>query len=54
MFGLIQSWTFRVSVRELRDRRAIDRINALLRRVSLCIVEDARSVGDGVSEMLIN
>lgn len=37
----------------MRDRRAVARINARLRNVSLGNLGDIRSVGDGISEMRI-
>ena len=54
MFELIQSWTFRQWMSGLRDRGAIDRINARLRRVLLGNLGDVRPVGEGVSEMRID
>lgn len=37
----------------MRDRRAVARINARLRNVSLGNLGDVKSVGDGISEMRI-
>jgi len=54
MIEVIQSSTFRRWIRGLRDRRAIARINARLRNVSLGNLGDARSVGEGISEMRIH
>jgi len=53
MFEIVQSATFRAWLDGLRDRRAIARINARLRRVSLGNIGDTKSVGDGVSELRI-
>ena len=53
MFEIIQSATFADWLDALRDRQAIARINARLRRVSLGNIGDAKSVGDGVSELRI-
>ena len=54
MLEVIQSSTFRRWVRGLRDRRAVARINARLRNVSLGNLGDVRSVGQGIHEMRIH
>ena len=54
MIEVIQSSTFRRWVRGLRDQRAVARINARLRNVSLGNLGDARSVGQGIYEMRIH
>ena len=54
MIEIIQSSTFRRWVRGLRDQRAVARINARLRNVSLGNLGDARSVGQGIYEMRIH
>ena len=54
MIEVIQSSTFRRWVRRLRDRRAIARINARVRNVSIRNMGDTTSVGDGIFEMRIN
>ena len=54
MIEVIQSSTFRRWVRGLRDRRAVARINARLRNVSLGNLGDVRSVGQGIHEMRIH
>lgn len=53
MFEIIKSETFDKWLTGLRDQRAIARINARLRRVSLGNLGDVAPVGDGVSEMRI-
>ena len=53
MLEIVESSTFKRWVRSLRDRRAVARINARLRNVSLGNLGDIRSVGDGISEMRI-
>jgi len=50
---IVESSTFKRWVRRLRDRRAVARINARLRNVSLGNLGDVRSVGGGISEMRI-
>ena len=54
MLEVIQSSTFRRWVRGLRDRRAVARINARLRNVSMGNLRDSRSVGEGIHEMRIH
>lgn len=51
---MVESATFKRWVSRLQDRRAIARINARLRNVSLGNFGDTKAVGDGVSEMLIH
>ncbi len=54
MVEILESGTFRRWIRRLRDRRAVARINARLRSVSLGRFGDTRPVGDGVFEMRIH
>ena len=54
MFEIVQSITFSRWFQGLRDRHASARIVARLRNVSLGNLGDARSVGDGVSEMRLH
>ena len=51
MFEIVQTAIFKRWVSDLRDRRAVERINARLRRVALGNFGDTEPVGDGVSEM---
>ena len=51
---VVESATFRRWVRDLRDRRAVARINARLRKVSLGHFGDARPGGGGIYEMRIH
>ncbi|OQY17848.1 MAG: addiction module antitoxin RelB [Desulfobacteraceae bacterium 4572_35.1] len=53
MFEIIKSETFDYWLTLLRNKRAISRINARLRRVTLGNLGDIAPVGDGVSEMRI-
>lgn len=53
MFEIIQSSTFSRWLTRLRDRQAIARINARLRRVSLGNIGDVKPVGGGVHELRI-
>ena len=53
MFEIIKSETFDRWLRSLRDKKAIARINARLRRASLGNLGDVAPVGHGVSEMRI-
>jgi putative addiction module killer protein len=53
MFEIVQSTTFRQWIRRLRDREALERINARLRRVLLGNLGDVGPVGNGISEMRI-
>ncbi len=54
MIEIIESEAFKRWVDSLRDRRAVARIDARLRRVSMGHIGDAQSVGDGVFEMCIH
>ncbi len=53
MFQIVRSDTFDRWLRGLRDRRAVARINARLRRVSLGHLGDVKPVGEGIWEMRI-
>lgn len=53
MFEVLKTETFDNWLQGLRDRRAVARINARLRNVSLGNLGDVAPVGDGVSEMRI-
>ena len=53
VIDIVESGTFKRWVRRLRDRRAVARINARLRNVSIGNFGDIRSIGDGISEMRI-
>lgn len=53
MLEIIKSETFDKWLKSLRDRTAIARINARLRRASLGNLGDTAPVGHGVSEMRI-
>jgi putative addiction module killer protein len=54
MFEIVQSTTFRQWIRRLRDREAVERINARLRRVVLGNLGEVAPVGNGISEMRIH
>lgn len=54
MIEVVESATFKRWVSRLRDRRAIARIDARLRSVSLGNFGATKAVGDGVSEMRIH
>ena len=54
MLEVILSEVFRDWLDDLRDRRAVARINARLRNASLGHFGDVTPVGDGVSEMRIH
>ncbi len=54
MPNIVQSRTFTRWVDNLRDRRAVARIQARLRNVSLGNFGDVAAVGDGVSRMRIH
>ena len=54
MLEIVESVTFKRWVRGLSDRRAVARINARLRSVSLGTFGDSKAVGDGISEMRIH
>ena len=49
-----QSATFERWMRELRDRRAVARINARLLRIQAGQFGDGRPIGDGVLELRIH
>ncbi len=53
MFEIIKSETFNKWLKGLRDARAVSRINARIRQVSLGNLGDIAPVGEGVSEMRI-
>ena len=54
MFDVQQTKTFEAWIDGLKDRRAVARIEMRLRRLSLGLLGDAKSLGDGVSEMRID
>ena len=54
MFEVRQTSVFETWVDGLKDIRAIARIEVRLRRLSLGHLGDAKSLGDGVSEMRID
>jgi putative addiction module killer protein len=54
MFEVQQTKTFEAWIDGLKDMRAVARIEMRLRRLSLGLLGDAKSLGDGVSEMRIN
>ena len=54
MIEVVESATFERWVRSLRDRRAVARINARLRRISLGNFGEVKAVGDGILEMRIH
>ena len=54
MFDVVESTTFTRWIEELRDRRAVVRIQARLRNVTNGNLGDSRSVGDGIYEMRIH
>ena len=54
MPDVIESATFKRWMRGLRDRRAVARINARLRNVSLGNVGDTVRVGGGMFEMRVH
>lgn len=54
MIGIVQTDTFRRWLDGLRDKRALERVNARLIQVELGNFGDAEPVGDGVSEMRIH
>ncbi len=53
IFEIIKSETFNKWFKGLRDARAVSRINARIRQVSLGNLGDIAPVGEGVSEMRI-
>ena len=54
MLEIIQSETFRRWLSGLRDRQAVARINARIRRLSAGNAGDAKPVRDGISELRID
>lgn len=54
MFEVRQTAVFEAWIDGLKDMRAVARIEARLRRLSLGHLGDAKSLGDGVSEMRID
>jgi putative addiction module killer protein len=54
MIEVRQTETFARWLADLRDRRAVARINARIRRLSLGNPGDVKPVGEGVSEMRID
>ncbi|MBN2885504.1 MAG: type II toxin-antitoxin system RelE/ParE family toxin [Chromatiaceae bacterium] len=53
MFEILKTDTFDQWLRSLRDRAAVARINARLRRAALGHLGDCKPVGEGVSEMRV-
>jgi putative addiction module killer protein len=54
MFEIRQTAVFEAWIDGLKDMRAVARIEVRLRRLSLGHLGDAKSLGDGVSEMRID
>lgn len=54
MIEIVQTDTFRQWLNGLRDKRALERVNARLIQVELGNFGDAEPVGEGVSEMRIH
>lgn len=54
MFEVRQTAVFEAWIAGLKDIRAVARIEVRLRRLSLGHLGDAKSLGDGVSEMRID
>ena len=54
MFEVKKTDSFLTWLRELRDVRAVARIQIRIDRLSLGLMGDAKSVGDGVSELRID
>lgn len=54
MLEIIQSDTFRCWLAGLRDRQAVAKINARIRRLSAGNAGDAKPVRDGISELRID
>ena len=54
MIVVVESTTFKQWIRGLRDRRAVARINARLRKVSLGNFGAIKPVGDGIFEMRVH
>lgn len=53
VFEILKTDAFDRGLRSLRDRRAVARINARLRQVSIGALGDAKPVCDGVSELRV-
>ncbi|WP_158813495.1 type II toxin-antitoxin system RelE/ParE family toxin [Methylocapsa sp. S129] len=54
MIEVRQTSTYSKWIAELRDRRAVNRIDIRIRRLSLGNSGDVKSVGEGVSELRID
>ena len=54
MIDVVESDTFRRWIRGLRDRRAVARINARLRHLSLGNAGDVKQVRGGLQEMRVH
>ncbi len=54
MIEVRQTVMFERWLRDVRDIQAKARINARIRRISLGLIGDVKSVGDGVGEMRID
>ena len=54
MIEIIQSETFSTWIAGLRDRQAVQRINARIRRLSVGNTGDSKPVRDGISELRID
>ena len=54
MYEVKKTDSFLTWLRELRDVRAVARIQIRIDRLSLGLMGDAKSVGDGVSELRID
>ena len=54
MVEVVESATFKRWISNLADRRAVARIDACLRRLSMGSFSDIRPIGGGVSEMRIH
>ena len=54
MFDVQQTKTSEAWIDGLKDMRAVARIEMRLRRLSLGLLGDSKSLGDGVSEMRID
>lgn len=54
MFDVQQTKTFEAWIDSLKDIRAVARIEMRLRRLSIGLLGDTKSLGDGVSEMRID
>jgi putative addiction module killer protein len=54
MFEIRETAVFTDWLNELRDDKAVARIEVRIRRLSLCNPGDAKSVGEGVNELRID